>query len=512
MPNSLEAADLIALCGGAVALVLFVLFAFAHGKHLRTPRDFLFVKSLERNRLAANISATATSLAGLLLFFFLQTPTYGWVILLVPLLVLLGIQLFLKVVKNVEQSPEESGSIYRFLFARTQSRSLSLVANTIVVTNFAVVLLIELVIGAGIFAYFAPTFTNATLWGMLAVGLIAIAYITIGGFEMVTQSDRWQFALVRLGLLLSLGLALIGYFAAGQPLKEIIVTFNSPLSSSLIWGTFLINAILVNLTLPTCQISSWQRFASTADKQTFREGIRQATLRQLGWVCLGAILIAALQHAWHGPTQSIGGILDFIRSLGIVGDLIAFPLLFVGLIAALISTADSMLISLMLGVDDFRIGLLRSDEDEPRRTLASNDQASQFSLVQKWLKESVRLRFVIVGLLALAVAIGFFLILESVGGPLHLKIVQLMFAGYGQAILLFPILLYASRHPNQLSSFDSRKATGGLIGGFIVLWAFSLWGIISENLVPNHLSAVFGFAVAGFGVFLARGRRVRSEG
>ena len=124
--NVLEASLMIALICIVLTIIIFIIIAYTHGDS----KNFFYAsQSLKSGRIANNLSATATSLAGLLLFFLHQTPTYGWVLLFVIVFIILGHLLFLKRTKILTPNPSETGSIYRFIYFRTKSRKIAHCAN-----------------------------------------------------------------------------------------------------------------------------------------------------------------------------------------------------------------------------------------------------------------------------------------------------------------------------------------------------------------------------------------------
>jgi len=477
----------IALFGGALSIILFIVVAYAERSSVRSTSDFLFAgSSLTKRTLANNLAATATSFAGVLLFFFTQTPLFGWIVLAVIVFATGGQAVFLSLVKRVDPSPSQTGSIYRFLLWRVGSPRLAAVANIIVVMNFLIILLIELVIGAGLFAYFTPWLENARLWGMIFFGLLVLSYVIVGGFKTVTFSDTWQFWLYATGLSLAFILVLISFGNSGHGYAEALKVFKTPNLPPIIWLAFLLNVIVVNLTLPSSQISSWQRFASSKNKDEFTKGVWHALKYRFWWVWLIAILLAALTAVRHGPIREMGDIFNSIRNLGFLGSLIVFPLLFVGLLAALVSTADSMFISLLLGIEDFRAG-------------ASADKAHDVDQ-----RPIPRLRFLLYGLVALVLAFVLFRLLQALGTDIWAqRVVQLMFVGYGQAILLFPILWCASRSPINSTQFNAKEGIIGLILAVLVLWIVSICGIVIDwkySPVLTYSGPVVALLIAWLGV------------
>lgn len=483
----------VATAGALVTLVLFVALAYAQGD----VRNFFFAgRSLDRGRVATNLAATATSLAGVLIFFLLQTPIYGWVVLVVLIFILSGYLTFLRAVHKVDPAPAETGSIYRFLYSRTRSNDISMVANAIVLMNFVVIFVIELAIGASIFAYLTGLMGTVVPYAAAAVGLFVLWYVLRGGFAAVTYSDTWQYWLVVIGVGLAFVLIVVTYILDDGTVSAVTTVFSNPRGSKWVVGSFLVNAVLVNIALPTTQITSWQRFSSAPSKKEWRKGYINGLLIRFWPLLLAAILISAVVFSSSGPISGFDTIFDLLRNAGILGALLVFPLFFVGLLAALVSTADSMLISIMLAYEDWRFG----------RSVTPGESALPEDVDAE--EPHVRYRLLAVGAVVVAGSVFATWLLQSAGGNLYLKLVQLMFAGYGQAILLFPLIWLSARY--EVQRYTAWPAIAGLIVGFIVLWSLSLYGILAqetaivERLVWTHLAAPLALAAAAGGALMAR--------
>lgn len=511
MTNINMVSNLIAVCVGIFTLLIFIVIAYSHGRRIKDTKDFLFAgQTLNERGVASNLAATASSLAGVLFFFLIQTPAYGWVTLLVIIFVGLGHLLFLRSVKDLKPSPENTGSVFRFIRWRTESFRLASLANILVVFTYLIILLIELVIGATIFAYFLPWLPSAEILGLIILSILVMIYVNIGGFKTVTYSDSWQWGLMTVGLVLTFLLVLSSYFytsdSISKSLIDIFVVFKTPTGSLLVLGTFVINLIVVNLTLPLCQIGSWQRFASSISYKKFKKGIWKGLNKRFWWVWTLVVMLAAVISAWKGQVGGLNDIFSIIQNLGYLGNLIVFPLLFVGLMAALVSTADSMLISLLLGVDDIYINSKKAKKEKEGKLNRKNKGSD--ANVDKDLKnykiENVfsRGRYWIISIIILLFSVVIYQILNSTPGPLSYKIIGLMFAGYGQIILLFPILWYSINFPERFQNINYKIVVSTFILSWLVIWTLSIKGIFQEQLYLSHISAVVGIIISWTGLHI----------
>ena len=229
MLSNIDLPNLIALFGGILTLILFILKASIYGSDLKDMDNFFFAsRKLTKEGISNNLSATATSLATALLFIILQSPSYGFIIFLVVFLYWGGQWIFLSVTKDLDPSPMYSGSIYRLLQSTFKSRHISISVNIIAVFNYLILIILELVLGATIFSFFFPQNPYSTLYFMIVMATFIFIYVFLGGYETVAFSDGWQFRLLTASVLLTLVHLIISYYFRGKPLNELFQIFQFP--------------------------------------------------------------------------------------------------------------------------------------------------------------------------------------------------------------------------------------------------------------------------------------------
>lgn len=528
---------------GTIATIIWFLI-IAHIYPSRT--DFFFAnRSLDAIHIRANLAATATSLAGALFFFLNSTPAFGWLMLLVPIFNVLGIALFLLLVKDEEPNPKRTGSIYRFIHYRTGSIQIARYSNYVVIFNFVTIFIIEIVIGSRIFAYFFEGEFLVVFLSAVFLCAVVLWYVTKGGFIAVSNTDRWQFNLVSLGLLLtflSLGFYWVGEgFVLGFVLllvflmcvvvlwritKDRIETFKilsvkyrwhvnvmsivflvilifigidwlqtksdfvalwqvfeTPNLEPAFQWSFFVNIVFINLLLPSTQISTWERY-SAGSREEVIPGFISGIWSRILPIWFIAIAISAILSLLTGEDTDFIALFDFLREGSIIIALLVFPLLFIGLVAALLSTADSMLIAIMLAVQDAK----NSSDDE------------DFVKDEEPVAPPKKAVF-ITGLIVIAIT----LIVEalvSLSTDINKTVVQLLFAGYGMPCLLFPLIAFSCLDRNH--RLIDGWAVSALFVGLLVLWGGSIYGMISGDFRATLLSPVLGILCVGAGVGIGR--------
>ena len=417
-------ANQIAIMGIVLVLIIFAAVAFFNARILKNKDDFLFAENISSDNIAVNISATFSSLAGPFFFFMLQAPNFGYMLIVLLVLQWLGHKYFLKLVEGLSIDSEHTGSIYRLIRHLSGSQKIADAANVIVAINTFFLLSIELILGSAVFAYFAVNIPDASFIGFIALAVITIFYIISGGFRLVFLTDKWQFTLVAGGIflaLVSVFYSLSNKIGISGSLNAIVDLLQNPLLPGMLLFSFFLNSLATTFTQACVQVSSWQRIASADSYPDIKKGVEKAINRQFLLVWFAAIVIGAISLKLGDSINSVGDIANLIKGTGLIGEFVVFPLLFIGLVAALMSTADSHLISLMLSLDDFTGNMF---------------ERSFF----KKINGGVQLWFGTIALLIGVALVTEYIWFDGLESDWKQKITQLMFAGYGQAGLLFPII------------------------------------------------------------------------
>jgi|GEM_PF-5792556 len=478
----------IALGLGTLTIILFIVHALMAPQEEKTSKAFFFAGSnLNDDRIAANLSATASSLGTALLFILFQTPVYGWLIFLIILMFLLGQYVFLKVASPLGSGKSHQyGSVYRVVFNGTNSNSISWASNIINVFTYGALLLVEIIIGASIFAFFAPSIPNATLIGVIFIASGVALYVLIGGFEVVTFSDKWQFWFIFTAVsMTTIFLILITANSPDVSFKSVFQVFtNFPESTPWILGTFVANVIIVNSLLPICQSASWQRFSSAKNNKQFINGYVSAFKNQIIWAWLLFAFVSALFFKLNGSeVAGIETLFAFICKQSSLGGWFVFPLLFSGLVAAIVSTADSLMMSLLLGIEDFSAHFKSSE--------AKENSSDSFS-TRKW--------NIFWGIVVVVSIIFSYVLFNSVAASTKGIIIGLMFTAVGQTILLFPIIIYSVRYgEKEMHKISAPIAIASLFAGFIALWWLSVKGIREGDIALNQIAPIVGLCIVSIG-------------
>lgn len=496
-------ANQIAIFGIAFVLTCFGLVSFFNARLFKKKSDFLFAENINEDNIAVNVSATFSSLAGPFFFFMLQAANFGYMLIVLLILQWLGHKYFLKLVERLSIDPDHTGSIYRLILHLSGSRAIASSANIVVAINTFFLLSIELILGSAVFAYFAINIPSAEFIGFVLLAAITILYIIAGGFRLVFLTDRWQYALIVIGIALAMGsvfMALQVEVGGKEAFVAVFELLRNPLLPSMVLFVFFLNSLATTFTQACVQVSSWQRIASAEDYPAIKKGVEKAINRQFLLVWFASIIIGAIALKLGNNITGVGDIANLIKSTGFIGEFFVFPILFIGLVAALISTADSHLISLMLCLDDFT---------------GKWFERSFFSRIHG----GVQIWFGIVALIVGVALVTEYLWFSGLETEWRQKITQLMFAGYGQAALLFPIIFaVTTRSPGEEKHIGgtmlpkNEVIVTSIISVALVAYWYLHWTAMTMGIFwLSQLVPVIGLLITAVGIPFVNIRRVNTD-
>lgn len=338
--------DIIALTLLVFVGGLFIWHALkARSKHLTVESHMLAGRTIDKNKFGASFVVTSTSLATVLIFFLLQSKLYGLTLFFAGLTFFLGNYLFLRRINlsNVESKDMTSNADFWLNFSGGRKSAVAI--SIISFISFLIIFFIELYLGSVILSkYFGQ---GGAFFAFLFLGLLTIAYVQIGGFKTIIKTDFYQAVLVGLAVFAILIFSIIMPFQPGEQISNI---FNFTASGIELF-TLLALLLFLNLTVPFSQVTFWQRVASTTDKREAFKGFKKYSPLFL-FIWLVPVFAFTLLIAKGFNFDSVGSFFSLIQSTAGILELILFPVIFVGLAAALFSTADSALIAIQFSLVD----------------------------------------------------------------------------------------------------------------------------------------------------------------
>lgn len=434
---------------------------------------FLANREVGSAEYTVTMTAATTSLATVLMWFILFGRQEGLFLLWAPFTVFIG-AIFLSFVMSRLAANDyltRDTSMYSYCLRVFGSRPLATLITIMSMISLFFILLIELYVGIQIFGVFLE---DSSLVVNVLIGfllLIVFSYSSIGGFPGVLQTDRRQFAIM---VSLSVIVPLILAINSPEEIGSLNWIPHEALSSEYIFlpTSLAMYLLIVNLLYLPAQLRVWQVAAATRDKTALVKGAMRSAVAL--FVIWGLFIFIGVLSAAYVP-ESDAGYVDILNGLRTSGSAWvsygAFPLLFVGSVAALVSTADSAILPIVQVIVD---GM-------PERMRTIN-----------------KARITIFVLMFICYAgYYYFFILQK------FDIVGFLFATFGYFILLAPPLLASVFWRRHVRSTGAHIAMGLgiLVGGAIVTY----FSFVGKGLLGNDLyvpvvgvSIVASFTFVGF--------------
>jgi len=381
---------------------------------------------------------------------------------------------------NLEAKDMTSNADFWLNFSGGKKSSIAI--SVISLISFLIIFFIELYLGSVILSrYFGQ---GGAFLAFLFLGLLTIAYVQIGGFKTVIKTDFYQALLVGLAVLAILIFSIMIPFQLGEHIGNI---FNFTASGVELF-TLLALLLVLNLTIPFSQVTFWQRIASTTDKREAFKGFKRYSPLFL-FIWLAPVLAFTLLNAKGFTFDSIGSFFSLIQSTGGIFEFILFPIIFVGLAAALFSTADSALIAIQFSLVDNTTFKSRFD-----------------NLTQKSAKK------ILIGASLIIVLLLSFIyyIAES---QLASWFIPLIFAVFGILVIISPLIIYGlvkSQKANKeikLSKFSDFLIAFGLYLGVIFVLTATFISVKINSVTLSQVAPFLGI-IASL-IFLMIGLRLR---
>lgn len=393
--------------------------------------------------LGDTIAAAGLSNAAVALAYVTLAPVYGLLMFLAICANVASIFLtrYVVVVSKIEIG--EITTIGNLARERVNSKRLAILCEAITSLGFLSALLVEMIIGAVLFQAAFPDLPFAEYLGFLIVSLVVLSYIAMGGLATTIGSDSWQLRLILVGALSLLVTSVTVLDAPAEITRSI--------GSSAVFGAakfydvigWLTVTFILSFFAPIGQLSNWQRLSSTK-KVDRRAGLNRGIV--LMFILYLIFFSAGQLFYFSGFTvQGWGDVFRQMEDFGGLFSQVLFPMLFVGLVAAVISTADTNALAIVFSLFSNRVKTRAESEPLDRRLVLQCVSGIfavllLFFLAYQWLEDSNTLLaviFVFFGLHVLLAPLVYCLLTRSGGfrEPIFF---------YGIAVALLVVLLFGA--------------------------------------------------------------------
>jgi len=329
----------------------------------KTYEDYLFAsRELGIRDIRESTAATYCAFATVFFWFIALGNTYSWLLFLIPLFLYLGNDLFVRIVQKSGIKLGQYSTIGAYVRSKTNYKPLHYVSDWIIVVFLFSTILVEIVIGSGILASMMPDAPGGQLFFIILLSVLVIAYVVVGGFRAVILSDSVQLYFT-IAAVIALLIFSVYYLPKPQGAGTYVYT---PTVNVFSFLAFAISVIVVQILGPLCQLQNWQRITSSPDQEMALRGHRQGAI--LGASLWALMIISALiLYVKLEGAVSFDAIFSKMKTSGIFSAYALYPLLFIGFVATMISTADSAMAALYLFLYDGlrRKKLSRGEEFAP---------------------------------------------------------------------------------------------------------------------------------------------------
>jgi len=478
-----------------LSAAVYIYIGFAAGRQNKGLADLfpiLFGKNARvdtAGEFSASTVATTVSLATIVLAYFELAGYFGLFLLWTAITTAIGMLLLSFVAKRIWAKMsvyDHRPSLHEFLGAEFNSNTVVLVASACTTIGFLLIFATELIVGSRFLAKLVPIVPEwITVLFLSAVGFV---YTFAGGFRAVIKTDQLQMKLIW-GLIVVLG----GYYvyhifssgiaASLDNVPDGILDFNPRPGL----GFFLLGIAIMNIPTHISNMGIWQRISAAQNPETVIKGLKGSIWSvSLSWGLLA--IIACLAYMIVTPENSQTLLSDLLITIGSspIGKIVLF-IVVIGLYGAMLSTASTLLIASSHTISEDLIAKFKTSTLNERVESKSEFSKSRFIL----LASAIIAVILVEGLKA----IGF-------------SIADLVFAIYGGALALFPLILIALYCKRDRLAKLSSFANAAVIFGFLLGWSAAIYGksIGDNNLIflAPSFSIGISFLILAIGFLFTR--------
>lgn len=335
----------------ALSLLFFILIGIRRSTLKASAAQFWHAgRNISAEQLSATWSAGSLSLGLVILYYMTMTSVFGWKIFIISILTyMIGQFVFRHVaVKWRLNNPDTEVSVEELVTSGTGQKVLITFAQLSGLFSLMAMLYAEL--------FFSSLFINSLLgssssWASTCLFLVSIIivslYVLFGGMLALIEADKWLLYLIY-GAVSTLVLLAIILLANGTPVKyeSTLPWFVGSLETPDTLSYFLFG-LAANILPLLCQNSLWQMASSTKT-----DDVSTGTLWGImkTFFVITIIIFVAFVINGDGKRVTTDILVQSMTALGNFGSYFLLPIMFVGLMAAMLSTADNLLLSSALSI------------------------------------------------------------------------------------------------------------------------------------------------------------------
>ena len=155
--------------------------------------EFLWAsRGLTKQDVSYSTFATYSAFATVIFWFLTFGYDYGYWIFIIPIALLLGNFIFVKLVRSINIDFSQYRTIGDFIYQTTKVRQLGLICDFIVIIFLWAALLVEMVIGSGLIEALIGGVWGGQLTVLVVLSLVVLTYVLLGGYRAIVKTDRLQ--------------------------------------------------------------------------------------------------------------------------------------------------------------------------------------------------------------------------------------------------------------------------------------------------------------------------------
>lgn len=468
----------------AIMFIFYYYHARALSKKVYTLGDFtLGDRTITAIPFSNTMSASCVSLAVVIVFFVETQADYGLLLILDTIFYLSGQLLFHYTIKKVSKKVPQISSITELWYYLFSDTKLTHLISIIIITSIIAALFVEIYIGSVIVSTLFPDNNFYQSLAYFGIGLLVVQTVKLGGFSAVVYTDTWQFWLIVL--------ASVSVFIAALVLEPTYTNYDLDIVINNIFSfkeshlnafLFLCWLLVTDLLLPFSQLSNWQRIAATESLETAWKGLI-SSLWKIGFITLipltSFILIRAKGYQYYTLDELLNIILIHIQ----YAKIILLPLIIIGFAAALLSTADTLVVAFIYALSD-------------QRLLGSNLNNINSSVPLK--KKINVIVYVLLLILTFAYTTN-----NTICSDLFLPVV---FALFSQTTILTPLICYALFYAYNFypsTPFHSKNLFIFLTLAWSIIIGGSVLNFYTQNKSWALASLLLSIFIMIFGLFIS---------
>lgn len=482
--------NLIAIASIVLTSVFLLLYSKRYTMKKLTVDGFLIDnQNVSGNEFANTFAVSTLSLASTIIFFIEAHQAYGWLMGLGPLFYM-AIQFYmLRFVSRLNIDLKKTRTLADLWYDVFPSKSISRSIAILTVLTALMMLFVELLIGSVVVSFFLPDTAFCKAFSFFVLGLIVLAYVYNGGYNVIIKTDNWQF-----WLMVFSSIAIV-YFAVFAPfinetlsIKMIINKLFSYNESGWPLFIFLLWACLINLCICFTDLAAWQRMAASSSIKQAYNGLFKGIWRTLFifWLPMMSFILLYVKGNQYNAMDQFLVILA--SQSGLLGYII-FPLVVTGFLTTLFTTADTFMIAILYGLCD-------------RSTFLPKLEA-----VPEQYREKTMRKYLIMSTLFLVSVLTIFYYINS--NEISVWIMPILYAVWAQSAAIAPLALYAIYRlkkglpPLEVNIFNNTVILATLIGAWLIIIYGSIQQTFTKSAYYPQLSFLISLVIVTCGLAIA---------